>query len=255
MTKLKIVFPEWENAIIQEAVRKFDDIEALKASDLEQACQQVRTGEADAMVAGIDYTSREVILACRDEIGMTGKTFTSCFVLTRGEEKYVLADVATCKNPSEEQLFDIVMQTYETAQAVLGEEPKIAMLSFSTLGSGGFDPSIDRAKAVINRIQKEYPTIKIEGEMQLDAAICARVGDKKAPGSTVAGQANVLICPDLNSGNILYKAMEQFGGFVAAGPILQGFKAPVSDLSRGSTVEDVELVIEIIKKLAERKNG
>lgn len=117
-------------------------------------------------------------------------------------------------------------------------------LSFSTLGSGGSDDSIDRARKVISRIQSENSDIAIDGELQLDAAVNPSIGNKKAPGSTVAGRANVLIAPDLNSGNILYKAMEQFGGFTAAGPILQGFNAPVSDLSRGSTKEDVLAVIK-----------
>ena len=104
----------------------------------------------------------------------------------------------------------------------------------------------------LERVRRERPEIIIDGEMQLDAAVNLTVGKKKAPGSLVAGRANVLIVPDLNSGNILYKAMEQFGGFSAAGPILQGFKVPVSDLSRGSTVEDVVATIENMKKLARK---
>ena len=151
-------------------------------------------------------------------------------------------------------LYDIVLQTYETAEAVLSDTPRVAMLSFSTLGSGGNDNSIDRIKTVVNRIHDEYPDIAIDGELQLDAAINEAIGNKKAPGSTVAGRANVLIVPDLNSGNILYKAIEQFGGFTAAGPILQGFNAPVSDLSRGSTKEDVLSVIDVELKLIKSKN-
>ena len=118
------------------------------------------------------------------------------------------------------------------------------MLSFSTLGSGGRDETISLSQAVVEKVRETHPEILIDGEMQLDAAINPRVGEKKAPNSPVAGHANVLIVPDLNSGNILYKAMEQFGNFTAAGPILQGFNAPVSDLSRGSTVEDILAVIE-----------
>jgi phosphate acetyltransferase len=152
-------------------------------------------------------------------------------------------------------LYDIVVQTHETAEAILNDEPRIAMLSFSTLGSGGNDTSIDRIKRVIQKINDNYPDIKIDGELQLDAAINKTIGDKKAPGSTVAGRANVLIVPDLNAGNILYKAMEQFGGFTAAGPILQGFASPVSDLSRGSTKEDVLSVIDVEMKLVESRRG
>jgi phosphate acetyltransferase len=270
---IKIVFPEYKNetiaAAIELAKEKYADFEPVFADSLEEACGKVRDKEADAMVAGIDYTSRDVILSCRDIIGVrdtgrteysetTGrplkKTFSASFVLTRDDEVYVLGDAAACKNPDEHMLYDIVLQTHETAEAILNEEPRVAMLSFSTLGSGGNDESIERIKAVINRIKEDEPEILIDGELQLDAAINERIGNKKAPGSTVAGRANVLIVPDLNSGNILYKAMEQFGGFTAAGPILQGFNAPVSDLSRGSTKEDVLSVIDVEMKLIKSKN-
>lgn len=251
---MKIVFPEYQNIKIQEAISRVPEIDAIDASSLENACKIITDGVADAMVAGIDHTSRDVILACRDGLGIVSKTFTSSFVMRRGDEILVLADVATCKNPTEYQLFDIVTQTYETAKAVLNE-PKIAMLSFSTLGSGGHDDSMTKIQNVVQRVHKERPDILIDGEMQLDAAVVPEIALKKAPGSPVAGKANVLICPDLNSGNILYKALERFGGFTAAGPILQGFNYPVSDLSRGSTVEDIVAVIKVISKIAEAKNG
>jgi phosphate acetyltransferase len=270
---IRIVFPEYKNeviaAAIAEANTKYDqEFEAVTAGSLEEACEKVRDGKADAMIAGIDYTSRDVILSCRDIIGVrdTGKTeysdvtgrplkktFSASFVLTKGDKVIVLGDAAACKNPDEHMLYDIVLQTYETAEAVLSETPKVAMLSFSTLGSGGNDASIERIKAVVNRIHEEYPEIAIDGELQLDTAINEQIGNKKAPGSTVAGHANVLIAPDLNAGNILYKAIEQFGGYVAAGPILQGFNAPVSDLSRGSTKEDVLSVIDVEMALVKRQ--
>ena len=249
--KARIVFPEFNNLIIAKAVEQSPEIEAVEAHDLAEACAKITAGEADALVAGIDYTSREVILACRDGIGAAGKTFSASFVMKRGDEVLVIGDAAACKNPTEDQLYDITLQTYETAKAVLTDEPKVAILSFSTFGSGGQDDSITRIKAVVDRAWRHRPELKIDGEMQLDAAIAPRVAAKKAPDSLVAGHANVLILPDLNSGNILYKAMEQFGGFTAAGPILQGFKTPASDLSRGSTVEDVMLVIETMQKLVE----
>ena len=253
----RIAFSEENNEIIKEAIKraqdKFDDFEPVFANSLEEACARVRDGEADALVAGIDYTSREVILSCRDIIGKSGRTFSASFVLERDNEVYVLGDAAACKNPTEEQLYDIVVQTYQTAKAILKDEPRLAVLSFSTLGSGGNDPSISKTRNVVNRIHEDYPEIQIDGELQLDAAIVKEIGNKKAPGSTVAGKANVLIMPDLNSGNILYKAMEHFGGFTAAGPILQGFNAPASDLSRGSSVEDVLKVIEVELELV--RNG
>lgn len=254
MKKVKLVFPEHENPVVQAAMGQCSDrVESLKAGDLVEACELVNRGEAEGLVAGIDYTSREVILACRDGIGIEKKTFSACFVMTKGKKAVILADAAACKNPNEEQLFEIVCQTYETALATLEDEPKIAMLSFSTLGSGGKDASIDKIKAVLAQLHAEKPHIKVDGEMQLDAAANEQIGRKKAPNSAVAGQANVLICPDLNSGNILYKALEQFGGWTAAGPILQGFKQPCSDLSRGSTVEDVVAVILNLEKIIRSK--
>ncbi|MBR3135252.1 phosphate acetyltransferase [Candidatus Saccharibacteria bacterium] len=248
MNRVRIVFPEMGDEAVSFAASKVADIEAMPADNLEEACAMVANGEAEGMVAGLNYTSRDVILAARDIIGVEGDTFSASFVMTRGRKTYVVGDVAACKNPTEGQLYDITMQTYETAKAVLDTEPKIAMLSFSTFGSGGSDPSIDKARGVISRVRTEWPDIQIDGEMQLDAAVNLKIAEKKAPGSQVAGRADVLIVPDLNTGNILYKAMEQFGAFTAAGPILQGFKAPCSDLSRGSTVTDIIAVIEVVKR-------
>lgn len=254
---MRIVFPEMENEIIEEAcARASTEVEAVPALDLAEACEMVAKGEAEGIIVGIDYSSRDVILACRDGIGAKDATFSASFVFYKdGEPRFVIGDAAACKNPTAEQLYDITLQTYETALVTLPEVPKLAILSFSTFGSGGVDPSLDRAREVIARVRKEHPEIEIDGEMQLDAAINPRVAKKKAPDSPVAGRANVLIMPDLNSGNILYKAMEQFGGFVAAGPILQGFSRPCSDLSRGSTVEDVLAVIEVVRKQILKARG
>lgn len=271
----RIVFPEINHPYVQEAIKlakqKFPDFEAIGADNLEHACAAVKAGVADSMIAGIDYTSRDVILAARDIIGIKNPrqlekpTFSASFIFTKedkatplGQSVFILGDAAACKHPSFDQLYDITLQTYETAtkyfkyldnnstDSALNNflTPRIAMLSFSTLGSGGRDETISLSQAVVEKVRETHPEILIDGEMQLDAAINPRVGEKKAPNSPVAGHANVLIVPDLNSGNILYKAMEQFGNFTAAGPILQGFNAPVSDLSRGSTVEDILAVIE-----------
>lgn len=271
----RIVFPEINHSYVQEAIKlakqKFPDFEAIGADNLEHACAAVKAGVADSMIAGIDYTSRDVILAARDIIGVKNPrqlekpTFSASFIFTKenkatplGQSVFILGDAAACKHPSFDQLYDITLQTYETAtkyfkylnhdstDSALNDflTPRIAMLSFSTLGSGGRDETISLSQAVVEKVRETHPEILIDGEMQLDAAINSRVGEKKAPNSPVAGHANVLIVPDLNSGNILYKAMEQFGNFTAAGPILQGFNAPVFDLSRGSTVEDILAVIE-----------
>lgn len=250
---MKIVFPEYKNEVIKEAILKVSakdtEFEAVEASDLNSALVILRDGGADAMIAGIDYTTREVVLACRDVLGATGKTFSSCVHFEKEDAKpLILADAGVTKEADVERMTDIVLQTYETAVKLLDEEPRIAMLSFSTKGSAR-DASIDKIHEVIARVHEANPEIKIDGEMQLDAAINERVALRKLPESEVAGRANVLIVPDLNAGNILYKAIEQFGGYTAAGPILQGFNKPVSDLSRGSTVEDVEGVVRCMERL------
>ena len=244
---MNIVFPEYHNKIIQAAIKKAQDIEAIEAKTLEDACEKLKNREADAIIAGIDCPTRDVVLACKNHLEMTSHTFSSCFLLEKpGSKTYILADAGVTKNPTKDQLVEIIKQTYKTAKKLLKDEPKIAVLSFSTKGSAR-DDSIDKINQAIAEIPAE---IIIDGELQLDAAINPEIAAKKCPSSPLKGAANVLITPDLNSGNILYKAFEQIGGYTAAGPILQGFNFPISDLSRGSTTEDVLLVIDCIKKLA-----
>ena len=120
------------------------------------------------------------------------------------------------------------------------------MLSYSTNGSGGKNPDLDKIHYVIEQIRLSHPDWIIDGEMQLDAAINPDISHKKFPASQVAGRANILIVPDLNTGNILYKALEYLGSFTIAGPMIQGFSIPLADLSRGSTVEDIVLTIKIL---------
>lgn len=299
---MRIIFPEFENPIIKQALAEYkklcdtssasrlnpseplQPIEALPAPNLETACEMIVAGEADSMIAGIDYSSRDVILACRDHFGMGSipselvtplqvkpistpdnsasspaySTFSGLTVMQKtdsekGDQLYLLADMAACKHPTEDQLLEIITQTIESAAKILPEPPRIALLSFSTAGSGGHDDTITLFQNILTKFQN-LPLTKslnfaIDGEMQLDAAINPTIAAKKFPNSPVAGQANVLIAPDLNSGNILYKSFEQLAGFTVAGPILQGFNFPVSDLSRGSTVTDVLLTIETMTHL------
>ncbi len=323
---MKIVFPEYHNDIIKTALATYqnriakhevssldqqplDLIEPIEAANLETACALIKSGAAETMIAGIDYSSRDVILACRDQFGMGNfaadlglsnpalapKTFgvpisttpyttfsglavmqstptknfadtesTSTNNLTDEQspqvdktapKTYLLSDMAACKHPTVTQMTEIIEQTYASARHILADEPRIALLSFSTNGSGGKDPSIDLWREVLADFQNNHADIKIDGEMQLDAAINPAVGQKKFPNSAVAGNANVLIAPDLNSGNLLYKCFEQIAGYTVAGPILQGFNLAVSDLSRGSTVADVMLTIEVITRLAKARSA
>lgn len=258
----KILFPEAYNEFIQTAAAHLRDEKicepVLEICDIQKACKMLADGEVDAMVAGIDLPSRDVILACRDIVGMAGpelqpgekRLFSSLFVADMPDGKrYIIGDGATCKNPTEVQLADIIELIHDAAMRIFDDDPLIAMLSFSTFGSGGSDPSMDRIADAMTLVRQRRPDIIVDGEMQLDAAINPRVGSKKAPQSKVAGHANVLITPDINSGNILYKSIEQLAHAKVAGPILLGFNKPVSDLSRGSTVEDIILTTKCLEKL------
>lgn len=253
----KILFPEANNEYIQAAAAKLaGTVEPiLEASDMPTAAAKVQNGEADAIIAGIDFSTRDVILGARDVFGMREgcHVFTSvCVAYLPDGRRYILSDCATCKNPSAEQLAEIVELANDAAAKILDDQPRVAMLSFSTFGSGTNDPSLDKIHAALDTIRAKRSDIVVDGEMQLDAAVNARIGEKKSAahgGSPVAGQANVLIVPDINAGNILVKSLEQFAGAKIAGPILLGFNKPISDLSRGSTVEDIVLTAEALSKL------
>ena len=176
-------------------------------------------------------------------------------ICERENTHFALADGGVNKLPTKDQLYTIVEDTATTFNAYYGEQPKIAMLSYSTNGSGGKNPDLEKIHFVINKIRNKHPDWLIDGEMQLDTAISPDISAKKFPVSTVAGRANVLIVPDLNSGNILYKSLERFGDFTCAGPMIQGFTMPLADLSRGSTVDDIILSIKVLKtQLSKRKD-
>ena len=249
---MKILFPELvNNPIAQAASEKFPEIEFLRAENLEEAVERLSQGQADALISGLDYTSRDVLIAFKNHLPLKSQFFSSCFICERPGQHLTLADGGVNKMPNPEQLYAIVEDSARTHEKYFGEQPIIAMLSYSTKGSGGKNPDLEKIYYVIERIKTEHPEWIIDGEMQLDAAIEPAVAAKKTPGSPVNGQANLLITPDLNSGNILYKALERFGGFICAGPIVQGYYPPLADLSRGSTVEDVCLTIKVLKKLGE----
>lgn len=250
----RILFPEADNEFVKQAAAELTDIEPfLETQPLEEAFQKLADGSVDGIVAGIDYSSRDVILAARDKLGLVKpevKLFTSLFYVEFPDgRKLILSDGATCKHPTLEQMCRIIELVHEAAEKLLDQEPRVAMLSFSTFGSGGKDETMDLMQAAVAKTREMHPEIKIDGEMQLDAAVNPRIGTKKAPNSEVAGKANVLIVPDINAGNILYKSFEQFAGAKVAGPILLGFAKPVSDLSRGSTAEDVALTARCLAKL------
>jgi len=207
----------------------------------------VAADRADALVAGIERATQEVILASMTFIGMQeGFTTPSSLFLMRVPgfdgpqgELIVFADCGVAVAPDAGELADIALATAHTVRALLEWEPRIALLSFSTKGSGDHE-SVDRVLAALQMAKDRDPDLLIDGEFQVDAAIVPAVAARKVPGgSPVAGRANILIFPDLNAGNIAYKCVQRFAKADAFGPFLQGFAKTVSDLSRGSSVADI----------------
>lgn len=251
---MKIVFPELDNPLAQKAAQKFPDIDFLPAPDLATATEMLKSGQADSMISGLDYSSRDVLVSYKDHLPLESDYFSSCFICEKSDAHFAIADGGVNKLPTKEQLYTIVENTATTYENYYNEPPIIAMLSYSTNGSGGKNPDLDKIHYVIKKIRTSHPEWTIDGEMQLDAAIDQTISQKKFPTSTVSGKANILIAPDLNSGNILYKSMERFGGFTCAGPIIQGFNLPLADLSRGSTVDDIILSIKVLKSQLSANN-
>lgn len=252
---MKIVFPELKNnEIAKSATEHFPDIEWLHSDTLDEGAEMVAKGITDSMISGLDFSSRDVVICYKNLLPLESPFFSSCFVCERSADNahLVLADGGVNKSPNLDQFITIIEDSARTYKAYYDDQPKIAILSYSTYGSGGKNPDLDKFRQAIQVIKSTHPDWLIDGEMQLDAATSPRVAAKKIPDSPLQGEANVLIVPDLNSGNLLYKSLERFGGFTVAGPIIQGFKMPLADLSRGSTLEDTILTIKVIKKLYER---
>ncbi len=233
------------------SLRKHKGISETDAKDgikdpLKWGAMMVRLDDADAMVAGAENSTGKVLVAGFTIIKTAPgvKTASSCFVMDMPDKKWgkdglmIFSDCATIVNPTSEELAAITRQSAESCRAFLQTEPKVAMLSFSTKGSAKH-PNVDKVTEAYNMVKKQEPSLIVDGELQADAAIIESVAAKKAPESSIAGKANVLIFPDLQSGNIGYKMVQRFAGAGAYGPFLQGFAKPISDLSRGCSIDDI----------------
>ena len=225
----------------------------------------LKAGDVDGYVSGACHstanTLRPGLQVIKTAPGI--KTVSSCFIMIAPEgaaNTYnpdgvaVFADCAINIEPTAEQLADIAISSAKTGKAIAGIEPRVAMLSFSTKGSGNDDKffkSVPKVQQATELAKQMAPDLALDGEFQFDAAVAPEVGQLKAPGSAVAGHANVFVFPNINAGNIGYKIAQRFGGYMAIGPVCQGFARPLNDLSRGCNVEDIVATVAVTALQAE----
>ena len=218
----------------------------------------LKAGDVDRYVSGACHstanTLRPGLQVIKTAPGISTVSSSFIMVAPEGGNKYIpegvalFGDCAINIEPSSEQLADIAVATAETAKKIAGVEPRVAMLSFSTKGSGNDDKflkSVPKVQEAVKLAAEKAPSLALDGEFQFDAAIAPEVGKLKAPGSKVAGHANVFIFPNINAGNIGYKIAQRMGGWMAIGPVCQGFAKPLNDLSRGCNVDDIVATVAV----------
>lgn len=229
-----------------------EEASKLVENPLYLATLMIKAGDADGEVAGADNATGDVLRPAFQVVKtLPGISVVSgAFIMILNDKKFgedglmVFADCVVQPDPTAQELAEIAVATGNTARTIAGFEPKIAMLSFSTLGSGKHE-MVDKVVEATRLAKEMAPDMMIEGELQSDAAIVPEVGQKKAPGSKIAGNANVLVFPTMQAGNIAYKLVQRIAGVEAVGPILQGMAAPINDLSRGCSVDDIVNLVAI----------
>ena len=269
---ITIVNPQ-TSEYLQKYAKEFYELRKSKGITEEKALEtvkdpmyfgtmMVKMDDADGMVSGAIHTTGDLLRPGLQIIKTSpGVNVVSSFFVMITNSKYghdgvlLFADCAVNPMPDENQLASIAISTAETAKSLVGMDPKVAMLSFSTKGSASHDV-VTKVVNAVKIANEARPDLAIDGELQADAALVEKVASQKAPGSKVAGHANVLVFPDLQAGNIGYKLVQRFAGAEAVGPICQGFAKPINDLSRGCSVEDIVNVVAItaVQAQAQSKN-
>jgi len=237
-----------------------EDATKLVEDPLYLATLMIKNGDADGEVAGAENATGDVLRPAfqvvKTKPGIS--VVSGAFLMILKDKNYgedgllVFADCAVHPNPTDKELAEIAVATGETTRAIAGFEPRIAMLSFSTKGSAKHE-MVDKVVSATKLAKEMDPSLKIDGELQADAAIVEAIGQKKAPGSEIAGKANVLVFPTLETGNITYKLVQRLAGAEAVGPILQGMAAPINDLSRGCSVSDIVNLVAITANQSAKK--
>lgn len=261
----RIAFPEGDDPRVAEAaailarrgvvrpvVLEAESEDGDVPGRLQRAVGMLKGGVVDGVVAGAVHTTAEVIRAGLKGVGLRPgvRTLSSSFFMEvndfrgAGPEVLTFTDAGVVPQPRPRQLAAIAAEAVRVRRLVVGDEPRVAFLSYSTLGSAG-GRSVEQVKEGVGRFREACPDVVADGELQGDAALIPEVARLKAPGSPVAGTANVLVFPDLDAANIAYKLVQRLAGAVALGPILQGLSAPLNDLSRGASVTDIVRVAAI----------
>ncbi|MYA65052.1 MAG: hypothetical protein F4139_09570 [Gemmatimonadetes bacterium] len=266
----RIAFPEGDDPRVAEAVAVLGRrgvvepvvVEEAGAGALSRAAGMLTGGTVDGVVAGAVHTSAEVIRVGLKGVGLRAdvRTLSSSFFMEvrdfrgRGSEVLTFTDAGVVPDPGPRSLAEIAGEAVRLRRRVVGDAPHVAFLSYSTRGSAA-GRSVDRVRKAVERFRRAYPEVPADGELQADAALIPAVARAKAPGSAAGGKANVLVFPSLDAANIAYKLVERLAGATALGPILQGLRLPLNDLSRGASVGDIMHVAAITALMAGETNG